>query len=67
MKCFVHSYETEQRIAIAELIVGHGTYIIKPEAETSVIMKLVSRPKEKAAFALKIVALRISNGIQHPK
>ena len=34
MKCFVQSYETEQRIAIAELIVGRGTFIIKPEAET---------------------------------
>ena len=37
MKCFVHSYETEQRIAIAELIVGHGTFIIKTEVETFVI------------------------------
>ena len=37
MKCFVHSCETKQRIATVELIVGHGTFIIKPEAETFVI------------------------------
>ena len=33
MKCFVHSCETKQRIATVELIVGHGTFMIKPEAE----------------------------------